>query len=529
MPSPALPLSLLVSPSTLHPSFLCPACSGVLLAPVLTCEDEQHVACLSCADPEKGCKGCGDGKAVEVKNGVGRRARAVDRAMAEVRVRCRFGCGWEGAFSSFEVHEASCPLRRLPCPNAPLGCLSTFPFSSNSSQALKEHKKKKSGCPLQKIACSRTYETAEGREETCGKVFLRKEREEHEEVCEFFSCSTPDCPTRGTQALLALHEPHCALVDDALCDLYKLEDENEDLSYRLDEKSSALAALEEDLDDTRDMLDDAEGTVEDLATQVTELESTVQAQKDELGKVKETLGEVQGTSCAKDSRIRDLEEKIKDGVKERERMEKEVEEEREKVRRLESEKRGWEREKAEEGKKKKKVLLKVGPARVKVKFEANDEKKSVVKPTPAALAVGSSSSSSSSTTLRNSTGSTVSSSSSSAAVQRAVTSTPSCDSANALAEELHSLSSSSSSFGRRKAAAPTSSPFGSSLSDHIYEALSSSGSSPRIKRKRRVVESDSDESSSSEDDDDLYSVSTPPTPVKSKSKSKSKKARVEEH
>ncbi|BGP16675.1 NAD-dependent deacetylase hst3 [Rhodosporidiobolus nylandii] len=119
-----------------------------------------------CFTPTEGCPGCADGVAAEEDGQVGKRARAMERALGEL-----------SASADSPSHDKHCPLLALPCPNAYGGC----PGVLLGHAALKAHKVCSDGCAFQKVACKRGL--GEDGEVRCS--FVRSERSAHDEVCQW--------------------------------------------------------------------------------------------------------------------------------------------------------------------------------------------------------------------------------------------------------------------------------------------------------------------------------------------------------
>ncbi|GAA5999848.1 hypothetical protein JCM10207_005935 [Rhodosporidiobolus poonsookiae] len=298
MPAPSLPLTLFTSPASLNPLLLCPSCGGVLSSPLISCSKEQHLACADCFDLGQVCAACGDGQRVQLGAGgvVGMESKAVSRMVDELSIKCRRGCPWTGKLKSYAQHEPACPRAPLRCPNA--NCASVLVGAEN----LRKHREQ---CGFERVLCERSRDEETG-ERRCG--YLRKDEEGHGEVCEWHRCDVPDCSTRGTPALMALHKPACVARADEHA---ALAAEVATLHTELDASHAAHSALQDSHDELEGLLNDAEDAEADLAVQMEELEAQVQQKTEEADEAKERLGEVQSSSCRKDTRIERLERRVR--------------------------------------------------------------------------------------------------------------------------------------------------------------------------------------------------------------------------
>ncbi|GAA6041116.1 hypothetical protein JCM8097_004121 [Rhodosporidiobolus ruineniae] len=319
MPAAALPLTLFDSPDSINPAFVCPECHGVLSSPVISCSDYEHTVCSQCRNANPICRQCAnEGRLSRVEEGgqVGKPVKALERAIGELKIKCRDGCGWTDKLVDSATYAQDCPLRPLPCPNA--GCA----HISLGAVALREHlKDPKEGCPLQLVACKRSTVDVDvlGRrtkvEARCW--FARGEKEAHRAKCEWHRCAENDCPTRGTLAFLSTHTDRCAAVSDLLVEYDVLEDEHAQLQEEHETLVADLAHLEGDRDDLADMLDDAEEVEADLTAQVIALEAEEKKHVEDCAALQKDLDEVRATSCKKDAKIDELEGQLAKEIKKR--------------------------------------------------------------------------------------------------------------------------------------------------------------------------------------------------------------------
>ncbi|GAA5865716.1 hypothetical protein JCM8547_002756 [Rhodosporidiobolus lusitaniae] len=230
MSSPALPIALLVSPDSLDPEHVCPACSGILSSPVITCVEDEHLPCELCLDRAKGCAGC-NGKPVDIRGSVGRKNKSVGRSIAKLKVRCRRECGWEGKLADLSSHDEQCSLP-IPCSNAFLGCTATPPGQA----ALKTHLEADDGCGYKKVECERGWDAA-ARQQRCElSGYMRKDAEKHAE-----DCTVSTCPTRGPRSCIREHSPYCRRVHR---ENGELKDKLKERDAALVEKDSRISTLE---------------------------------------------------------------------------------------------------------------------------------------------------------------------------------------------------------------------------------------------------------------------------------------------